>query len=59
MLVLSRTVGEQVVIDGRIRVTVTALSDGRVKLGVVAPADVRVDRAEVARDGTAPPAQPR
>ena len=48
MLVLTRKVGEEIVIDGRIRVTVTASTGGRVKIGVVAPGDVRVDRGEVA-----------
>jgi carbon storage regulator len=48
MLVLTRKLGEEIVIAGRIRVTVAAVTGDRVKLGVTAPPDVRVDRAEVA-----------
>ena len=65
MLVLTRKVGEAIVLDGRVRVTLTATTGGRVKIGVVAPADVPVHRGEVA-DRTAagdlpglPPAAPR
>ena len=49
MLVLARKPGEEVVIDGHIRVTVIGLQGGRVRIGVTAPPGVRVDRAEVAR----------
>jgi carbon storage regulator len=48
MLVLTRKAGEEVVIDGRIRVTVCGVQGGRVRIGVTAPPGVRVDRAEVA-----------
>jgi carbon storage regulator len=48
MLVLTRKTGQQIVIDGNIRITVTSCGDGRVKLGIEAPRNVRVDRAEVA-----------
>ncbi|MBI3463792.1 MAG: carbon storage regulator [Planctomycetes bacterium] len=47
MLVLTRRVGEEIVIGGEIRVTVVALRGEKVRLGVTAPADVRVDRHEV------------
>jgi len=47
MLVLTRRVGEEIVIDGAIRVTVVALKGENVRLGVTAPASVRVDRKEV------------
>src|SRR6516162_8638004 len=47
MLVLTRRVGEQVVIDRAIRVTVIAVAGNKVRLGVTAPESVRVDRAEV------------
>lgn len=47
MLVLSRKVGEQIVIDGGITVTVTSVDGGKVRLGISAPPDVRIDRAEV------------
>ena len=59
MLVLSRKVGDQIVIDGRIFVTVTAVDGGRIKLGVVAPTDIRIDRAEIACGRPDLPAAPR
>lgn len=50
MLVLSRKVGETIVIDGRIQVHVARISGGRVRLLVDAPQDVPVDRLEVWQD---------
>ena len=47
VLVLSRKAGEQIVIDDRISVTITAIKGDRVKIGITAPPDVQVDRAEV------------
>ena len=47
MLVLSRRIGEEIVIDEQIRVVVTAVQGDRVRLGICAPATVRVDRQEV------------
>lgn len=47
MLVLSRRMGETVVIDGHILVTVVSIGDGRVRLGIDSPPHVRVDRSEV------------
>lgn len=47
MLVLSRRVGEEIVINDNIRVTVVAVKGDRIRLGIVAPRDVTVDRAEV------------
>ena len=47
MLVLSRRVGEEIVINDNIRVTVIAVKGDRIRLGIVAPRDVNVDRAEV------------
>jgi carbon storage regulator len=47
MLVLTRRVGEEIVIDGNIRVTVAAIQSGRVRIGVTAPRHVRVDRHEI------------
>jgi carbon storage regulator len=47
MLVLSRKVGEEIVIDGSIRVTITSIRGDKVRVGIIAPADVRVDRAEI------------
>jgi carbon storage regulator len=47
MLVLTRRVGEVIVIAGHIRIRVTEVQGGRVRLGIMAPEGVRVDRAEV------------
>ncbi len=47
MLILSRKVGESIVIDGRIVVKITRLEGEVVKLGIQAPADVPVHRQEV------------
>jgi carbon storage regulator len=47
MLVLSRRIGEEIVIDEQIRVVVLAVKGDRVRLGICAPATVRVDRHEV------------
>jgi carbon storage regulator len=47
MLVLTRRIGEEIVIGGDIRIRITAISSGKVRLGVTAPPSVRVDRAEI------------
>lgn len=48
MLVLSRRVGEEVVLPGMgVRIVLLTASGGRVRVGVVAPADVLVLRGEL------------
>jgi carbon storage regulator len=47
MLVLSRRIGETVVIEGGIRLTVVSIAGNKVRLGITAPEGVRVDRLEV------------
>jgi carbon storage regulator len=47
MLVLTRRIGEEIVIDGQIRVIVTGVRGDRVRVGIVAPDSVRIDRREV------------
>ncbi len=47
MLVLSRRIGEEIIINDNVRVTVVAVKGDRVRLGIVAPRDVTVDRSEV------------
>ena len=49
MLILTRKVGESVVIDDDIEVTVLGIKGGQVRLGVTAPAEVKVHRDEVYR----------
>src|SRR4051794_37048865 len=47
MLVLSRKVDQAIIIAGKVRVVVAAVSRGTVRLGVQAPQEVVVDREEV------------
>ena len=47
MLVLTRKVGEKLVIDGIITVVVTKISGDRITLGIEAPRDVKVLRGEL------------
>jgi carbon storage regulator len=47
MLVLSRRVGQELVLDGNIRVTVVAVKGQKVQLGVSAPPATRVLRQEL------------
>ncbi len=47
MLILSRKLGESVVIDGRIIVKIVRLDGDTVKVGIEAPTDVPVHRQEV------------
>ena len=49
MLVLSRKVGESILISGSIRVTVVQSANGRIRLGIDAPPEVKVLRAELIR----------
>ncbi len=47
MLVLTRSIGEKIIIDGDIQVTVVAIKGNKVRVGIEAPSYVRVDREEV------------
>jgi carbon storage regulator len=47
MLILSRKLGESIVIDGRITVKVVRVDGDVIKLGIAAPLDVPVHRQEV------------
>ena len=51
MLVLSRKLGEKIVIDGNIVVTVVKVDRNQVRLGIEAPRDVAVYREEIAPVG--------
>jgi carbon storage regulator len=49
MLVLSRRVGEEIVIGEDVRVRIVAVNGGRVRVAVCAPKSVLVDRLEVSQ----------
>ena len=49
MLVLSRNVGQQIVIDDRIRITVLEICGSGIRMGFEAPAEVQIHREEVQR----------
>lgn len=47
MLILTRKVGETIVINDNIRVTVLGVKGNQIRLGVEAPEDVPVHRQEI------------
>jgi carbon storage regulator len=52
MLVLSRKVGEKLVIDGNITVEVVKVQGNRITIGIQAPSDVKVLRSELKQPST-------
>lgn len=49
MLILSRKVGDAILVEGGIRIVVLAVDGGVVRLGIEAPASVGIVREEVAQ----------
>jgi carbon storage regulator len=49
MLVLTRQIGQEIIIGDSIRVTITSIKGDKVRIGITAPPEVRVDREEVRR----------
>ena len=49
MLVLTRQVGQDIIIGDNIRVTITSIKGDKVRIGITAPPSVRVNREEVHR----------
>ncbi len=47
MLILTRKLGESVVIGDNIVVTVSDIKNGQIKLGITAPKNVTINREEV------------
>ncbi len=47
MLVLTRKIGEQIVIAGNITISIVGVGPGRVKIGIDAPSHVSIDRQEI------------
>ncbi len=48
MLVVSRKIGERILIGDKIAITVVKLSSGAVRIGIEAPAELAVMREELA-----------
>jgi carbon storage regulator len=47
MLILSRKIGETLIIDGEIKVIVLDTKGNQVRLGIIAPKEVVVNREEI------------
>lgn len=56
MLVLARRVGEEIVINGNIRVSIAAIKGRQVRLAISAPLSVEVFRRELLEPYPEPPA---
>jgi carbon storage regulator len=62
MLVITRRIGETVIVGGNVEIMVTEQRSGQVKLGIVAPRSVKVYRKELCvqkEDGTWQPIHSR
>jgi carbon storage regulator len=55
MLVLSRKVGQKIVLGDQVTITINRISGGRVSLGITAPPGVRVVRSELGPLESPPP----
>jgi carbon storage regulator len=51
MLVLSRKVGERIVVGDKVIITVVRMGQGSVRIGVDAPGDMTIVREELLRTG--------
>jgi carbon storage regulator len=47
MLVLTRYIGQSIIIDGEIEVTVVSVDRNQVRIGVKAPKEIPVNRSEI------------
>ena len=47
MLVLSRRIGEEVIINDNISIKIVSIQGNKVRVAISAPADVPIDRAEI------------
>ena len=54
MLVLSRKVGDKLVIDGNITVEIVKIQGNRISLGIVAPSNVKILRGELTEQQAKP-----
>jgi carbon storage regulator len=51
MLVLTRRLGESLLIEDNVIITVEKISNSEIKIGIEAPKDVVIHRKEVVKDG--------
>ncbi len=58
MLVLTRKIGESILIDGGIEVCVVSIRGGRVRLGIAAPPKVAIKRDELSPRSKSQPNAP-
>ncbi len=47
MLILTRRIGETIMVGNDIEVTVLGVKGNQVRIGIKAPSDTRVDRSEI------------
>ena len=47
MLILTRKIGETIILDGGIKITVSDIQGNHVKIGIDAPKEVKVYREEI------------
>jgi carbon storage regulator len=58
MLVLSRKVGEELIIDGEIRISIVRVRGNRVRLGIQAPANICIRRQNTTAKAASTTANP-
>jgi carbon storage regulator len=58
VLVITRKVGERLVIDGNTHITILALAGGKVRVGIDAPPTVTIVREELLKGFESPTAGP-
>jgi len=54
MLILKRGLGEKIVLDGSIVITITEITRSHVKVGIDAPAEVSIYREELCNGSVSP-----
>lgn len=47
MLILTRNIGENIIINNNIKVSVLSITRNQVRLGIIAPQDISVHREEI------------